>query len=144
MNIETSIGIQIRTLSNLIRRRVNSATEEHRIDRITGMQFWIIGYLYENIEKDIFQKDIETRFEIRRSTATKILQLMEKNGLIERQSVPFDARLKKIILTQMSIKITEGFQQKAMEIENQLTKGLTKEEIESFMAIINKMKKNIE
>ncbi len=39
-----------------------------------------------NEGKEIFQKDIEAEFNIRRSTATGILKLMEKNGFINRQT----------------------------------------------------------
>ena len=63
------------------------------------MQGWIIGYLYQNRDKEVFQRDIQEQFSIRRSTVTGILQLMEKNGLITRSSVERDARLKKLELT---------------------------------------------
>ena len=52
--------------------------EEHE-DEITRKNGWIIGdYLASNRDKDIFQKDIEYNFSIRRSTVSGILQLMEK------------------------------------------------------------------
>jgi DNA-binding MarR family transcriptional regulator len=54
--------------------------------QLTIMQNWIIGFLDMNEGKEIFQKDIEAEFNIRRSTATGILKLMEKNGFINRQT----------------------------------------------------------
>ena len=47
----------------------------------------------------IIRKDIEEEFQIRKSTVTGILQLMEKNGFIYRESVEKDARLKRIVPT---------------------------------------------
>ena len=35
----------------------------------------------------MFQRDVEAEFNIRRSTATGILQLMEKNGFLLREPV---------------------------------------------------------
>ena len=45
------------------------------------MQSWIIRFLYEHSEEDIYQRDIEAEFSIARSTATGILKLMEKEDI---------------------------------------------------------------
>ena len=55
--------------------------------------------LFQSLKKDIYQKDIEKEFQIRRSTATGILQLLEKNGFVIRETVEWDARLKKLVPT---------------------------------------------
>ena len=43
----------------------------------------------------MFQRDVEQVFSLSRSTATGILQQLEEKGLLRRESVPSDARLKK-------------------------------------------------
>jgi DNA-binding MarR family transcriptional regulator len=140
---KNAIGYEIKTLSNLIRRRIDSASIFS--EEVTGMQGWIIGYLYHNQQKrDVFQKDIEAEFLIRRSTATGILQLMEKNDMIIRMPVEYDARLKKIVLTRKAIAVHEAIVRELEHLEEQLAQGLTKEEIEAFFTIIRKMKKNVE
>ena len=45
------------------------------------MHGYLIRYLYENRERDVFQRDLEKKFSISRSAVTATLQLMEKNGL---------------------------------------------------------------
>ena len=95
MEYREDIGFQIRTLSHLVKRTVDQAAFDGVDDHPTGVQGWIIGYLYRNRDKEVFQRDIQEQFSIRRSTVTGILQLMEKNGLITRRSVEQDARLKK-------------------------------------------------
>lgn len=140
-----AVGHEIKILSNMIKRRIDSAAVFTENDGITGMHGWIIGYLYHHREKqDIFQRDIEVEFSVRRSTATGILQLMEKNGLIYREAVKHDARLKKLVLTPKAIAIHEAVISELDEIEMQLVKGLSQEEIASFFRIIRKMKENIE
>jgi len=108
------------------------------------MHGWIIGYLYDHQENDIFQRDFENEFSIRRSTATAILQLMEKKELITRNPVKYDARLKKIILTDKAIEIHEMVAREIDQMEEQLTRGISGEELETFFTIMRKMKKNIE
>ncbi len=68
------------------------------------MHGWIIRYLYENREQDIFQKDIEQRFAVGRSTVTNLIQLMEKKGFVKREKmVKQEIPLKKVILTEKGI-----------------------------------------
>ena len=55
--------------------------------------------LLRTLHTDVYQKDIEEEFRIRKSTVTGILKLLEKNGFIRRESVPQDARLKRIVPT---------------------------------------------
>ncbi|KPU42734.1 transcriptional regulator SlyA [Oxobacter pfennigii] len=145
MGPKNFIGFEIRTLSNLIKRRGESSKVIGEADKITGMHGWVIGYLYDNLRKgDVFQRDLEAEFSIRRPTATGILQLMEKNGLIERVPVDYDARLKKLVLTPKAIAIHEKVDMEINLIEEEMTKGLTKEEINSFLSILRKIKKNME
>ena len=93
------IGHELRTLDNMMSRNLMAAARERGVDELTAMHGWILGYLCRNEDKDIFQKDIEAEFKICRSTVTNILKLMEKKGYIRRESVPYDARLKKLVLT---------------------------------------------
>lgn len=103
----------------------------------------IIGYLFERRNEDVFQKDIENRFEIRRSTATKLLQLMESNGLITRTAVLSDARLKKITLTEKAVSMHEHFREEIDCFEAALSFGLTEEEVETFFRITDKIYNNL-
>ncbi|HEX2985334.1 MAG TPA: MarR family transcriptional regulator [Caproiciproducens sp.] len=137
------IGFEIRTLSNLIRHYFHDHISE--LKEITGMQGWIIGYIYNHGEsQNTFQRDLEKEFRIRRSTVTGILQLMEKNGLITRESVDYDARLKKLKLTPKAVEIHEKVLEEIVKTENRLRKGLSDEEIEEFFSIIGKLKDNME
>ena len=103
MEHRDEIGFQVRTLSNLIKRLVDQTSFSGRERPATGMHGWVIGYLYENRNRGCLSADLQEQFSIRRSTVTGILQLMEKNGLITRQSVDEDARLKKLYWTPKAI-----------------------------------------
>ena len=113
-------------------------------DEMTGTHGWAIGYFYHNRHKDIFQKDFEKEFDIRRSTASNILSLMEKNGLIKRQSVPDDARLKKIILTEKAVEIHNEIEASFDKMEKDISEGISQDEMEAFLLTVDKIRKNIE
>ena len=101
--METHIGKEIIILSNLIKRRMRSASEALGV---TDTQARVIQYISEEGKKrEIFQKDIEDTFCVRRSSVTQIIQLLERDGYITRESVERDARLKKLVLTEKGSQI---------------------------------------
>ena len=92
---------------------------------------------------DVFQKDVEEEYGIRSSTATELLKQMEKNGLITRQPMPYDNRLKKIILTPKALAYREQVVRDVTEIEDALTKGIDPSQLEIFFAVLEKMMDNL-
>ena len=135
------IGLQFKRIHQLIRRMINSQSLKAEIEKVTGTNSWIIGYLGDNRDKVICQRDIEKKFNITRSTTSKILILMEQKGLIERQSVDYDARLKQIVLTPKSLKLVQMMNQDRENVEAQITKGFSEDELkvlENFLARIEK------
>ena len=73
MESERHVGGEIHRLSHLFKRRLDDGMPQ----KTTGMQARIIGFLRFNEGRELFQRDVEAEFGIRRSTATGILQLME-------------------------------------------------------------------
>lgn len=138
------IGVQIRILSNMIFRYLWSHGRSKEVEKITSSNGWILGYLAHNKNRDIFQRDLEEKFSVRRSTASKTITLMEQKGLIQRERVNYDARLRKLVLTPKGREIHEIVMQDIQMAEQQLTNGLTDEEKTVFMQIIEKMKQNIQ
>lgn len=144
MKQEISVGYQLRGLSNLIKRYMYNGVIKEHCDQFSEIQGLLIGYLNKNRHIDIFQKDIEEKFTIRRSTVTGVLQSMEKNGYITRESVEYDARLKKILLTEKGKQVHIHIINELEKFEKIITKDISEEELDTFIQILNKLKKNIE
>lgn len=138
------VGFEIKTVHNLLKRNFESSPVNKKLKNLTGMQRWIIGYLSDNEGKDIFQRDLEEEFSVRRSTATGILQLMEKNDLITRESVSYDARLKKLVLTPKAIEIQKIITEGIRRNEEMLCEGISQEDLEVFLKVIKQIRKNLE
>lgn len=137
------MGGEIKVISNLVRRNANLV---FNIPELTRAQGRIIGFIRKRDEEGLetFQKDVEKAYEIRRSTATGMLQLLEKNGYLERQSVSADARLKKLILTAKAIEAHAQIIAKIEIFEERLSRGISEEEKEIFFRIMDQMKKNLD
>lgn len=145
MSPPKTIGFEIKSLGNLIKRCIYESAARSGLDGLTGVQGWIIGYLYEHKDgPGVFQRDIEKTFQIRRSTVTGILQLMEKKGLITREPAVHDARLKRLQLTPKAIAHHELIMEKIREVEARLRRGLSEEEVETFFLLVEKIRRNLE
>ena len=94
--------------------------------------------------RDIYQRDIQEQFSVRRSTATGILQLMEKNGLITRSPVSHDARLKKLTLTPKAVEQHQRIVKGIRTVEERVSQCLTPEERRTFLGLCEKIAANLE
>lgn len=143
MEREETIGFCVRTLSVAIKRAVEASKARSGFS-CTGTHGWVIGYLYDNRHRDVFQRDIEKQFSVRRPTMTEILKLMEKNGLLVRERDKNDARLKKIKLTPLALSIHERHEKHIESFETFLHEGISDDEMKSFFAVLEKLNSNIE
>ena len=140
---ERHIGYEVRILNQVIRRLVNSY--QSKVDEKAGinrMQGWIIGYLYRHSEEDVFQKDLEAEFQMARSTASGILQAMEKKGLITREAIPRDARLKRLVLTEKGMEFQMEIMENFDRIQNVLKSDIPQEKLECFMEVLDIIREN--
>ena len=137
--MKVKIGMEIRALSKYIGRYLNSIQKQYDI---TGPQGLILIYIYQS-EKDVYQRDIEKFFNIRRSSATGLITSLEEKEYITRESVASDARLKKLILTDKAKNAVSLVDEQVIDLEEKMMQGISEEEIEFFRKIIAKMTKNL-
>lgn len=138
------IPAQIRRVNNLIFRKINAFSRANGLEQGTPMHGWIVEYLYSHQSEPVFQRDIERDFSITRSTVTNILQLMERKGYIERQSVPQDARLKRLILTEEGGRVHEKTILSLHQTDEFVAGLLTEEENAELLRLLNKLRKGLE
>ena len=145
MPAQRRIGYAVKSVSNLVKQCIDQTIAKSGTTGVTGMQGWIIGYLYRRRDaQDFFQHDLEIEFNIRRSTASGILQRMERDGLITRSPAAHDARCKQILLTPKAIGIHERIISAIDQVEASITDGLADDEIETFFRILDKIKLNLQ
>lgn len=136
---EQDIGRSIHILSRLIKRRIDEAVSKYNV---TSVQCAVIEFISHK-KGDVFAKDIESKFSMRRATVAEILSLMEKNGLIKRLEYKEDGRLKKLILTQKALKIKKDINKEIEKFEIEIKQGFSEKELQEFVKLINKMSSNL-
>ena len=138
-----AVMVELRSLSNIIMRYMEKYSNKKKVDAITGTNGWIIAFLSQNPDRDIFQRDLEKEFSITRSTASKVVNLMVQKGLIERRPVAGDARLKKLVLTEKAMGLSHLMMDDCVRAENRLTEGFTEEELAQLFSYLARMKENM-
>ena len=130
MKSQYPIGLHINKLSRLISRKVDAAVLSAIDDNITVSQAYVIDFITDNNDRDVFQKDLEMEFDLKRSSVSLMLNNMEKHDLIKRVPVAEDARLKKIILTEKYFRIFSPKVNTRINHKNQFAKLVKQTKIE--------------
>lgn len=135
--------LALRMLNAGIRRHIDASQIKQELDLITGSNGWVLGFLAGHEGEEIYQRDLEKELCICRSGISKIVAALEKNGLLERERVASDDRLKKLILTEKGKQYTEQIRADNRKLEAQLTAGFSDEELSAFHLALQKMQQNI-
>ena len=126
-------------LSNKLRRKLDTLSSR---EEFSGSQGRTLHFLLAQTD-DIFQKYIEEEYSIRPSTATELLKQMEKNGLIVREPVAYDNRLKKIVVTDKALLYKQQVVADLTALDETLVKGISEADLQVFFKVIEKMMDNL-
>lgn len=80
---------------------------------------------------------------MRPPTATELLKKMEKNGLIYRETMANDARMKRIVVSEKALQYKDMVIADITTLEEELTKDIPQNELDVFFKVIEKMLDNI-
>ncbi|WP_310830801.1 MarR family winged helix-turn-helix transcriptional regulator [Paenibacillus pedocola] len=127
----------IRDIGMKIRGMANTRLSELGLNTQQGQ---MMGYIFENQDKGVIQKDLADHFNRTGATITSMLQGLEKKGYIKREIPKENERQKRIYLLKKGSDLVEEFDEIFMEVENSITRGLTEEESETFMKLLIKVK----
>jgi len=132
---------------NQLRRAAVNFPLPPMLDISTGMtvqQISVLAFLTFSDQENVYQKDLENYFHLRRSTVSSLLTTLEKKNMVRRESVSHDARLKKIVLTESGQLLGQEIRKPLDYVGNILMDGLTEEEAAVFAAVLQKMQANLQ
>lgn len=141
--MDKKISLRVRILANELNRKVAEMLTEDR-EHFTGTQMHVLNFIHRKnyLKVPVYQKDIEQEFDIRRSTATGILQTLERRGLIERKSCSEDNRFKAVLVTELGSQIVKENISKLRAFDSYLLHDIPKEEVATFLKVADKLSEN--
>jgi len=118
--IQDYIGFQVLQVHKAHRQRAEAALNKlgmHTGQEMILLQLWI--------EEGIPQSQLAASMEVEPPTATKMLQRMERAGLIERRPDPEDARVSRVYLTAHGRALEQPVLNVWKQLEAQMVAGLS-------------------
>lgn len=143
--MKRNIVDELKKLDIEIDRKLFSISKENNIpEPPSPLQGRIMDYLVIHEGETVYQKDLESALNVSKATVSSALLTMEKNNIIKRITSKNDARSKQIVITQSSIRVHENMKILFNNINEELIKNISAEEIEAFYNTISKLRKNIQ
>ena len=139
---DKSISLEIKKIDSLIVRRIIQDTKKSKY-RLTPVQIFIIKYLSKNKNKTIYQKDIEKKIGLRKSTISGIIKTMQKNNIIMSIDSKDDLRSKEIVLTKDGLKLEKLMRKKEKDFEKLLERDIDKNDLEIFFKVTEQIQNNL-
>lgn len=125
-------------LSNQIRRKMNYVTN------YTGTQTHILSFILNAYKtREIYQKDLEQEFNTCGASISNTLKKLEKEGLVVREHVPDDDRLKRVVPTDLAMEKKEQVDHLIGLLEEQMIKGITLQKLQIFLEVSEQMLQNM-
>lgn len=123
---------KVRELANLITKNRNADIRELGL---TASQADAILYFAENSGKSA--ADLKDFLGITHQTARGIIQRMADKGFLKTSPSTCDARYKQIFLTEKGLNVYQSMQENGTRTGRQLMKGMSAEEKEKFLFLLN-------
>jgi len=141
--MERSISAMIQSLFT----KLQSTSKHKEWDiGLTTAQMRALRFIWQRSDAGLptYQKDIEREFGIKGSSATSLLNNLEKNDWIRRESVAHDARLKSIVFAPRVAGVISQLGNITGFLDKCLRSSLTDEEFTVFCRCMEKMQEAIE
>lgn len=92
-----------------------------------------------NEQEGLYQKELAEVLEIENATMVRLLDGLERQSFIERQTVPGDRRAKRIVMTPEGKEIAEQVVKLADDVRDDLLQDISDEELRVTLTVLNKM-----
>ena len=128
----------------MLRRAMDTRIAAEVTPELTGVRGMLLGEIIcaNNENRDVYQRDVEQWFHIRRSSVTVILQGMEQDGFITRSAVAKDARLKRLIATEKGRACHKQIEASIARFEDDLQSGIDPQQAAAARAVLEQTLRN--
>lgn len=141
MIINKQVGIFLNLVHFQFKNFLNSLFQKNGCD-LTPEQFLLLDTLWD--EGVLFQQQIADILLKDKNSVVRLINALEGKGLVKRVSDPVDKRQKKILLTEKAIELKECATAIAMASTDAIIEGISKDDLQIFIRVLNKMSQNID
>ena len=137
---EKKLMEKLDALNRKMRRCFDSYFADTPLTSIQGLTLHYI--IVESGHRNVYPKDLEKYLEIKASSVNSLINNLERNGYLRRESISEDARYKRLVLTDKACAIREEIMQKVTTYMKSMFVGITEDDLAVFERVILQMSKN--
>ncbi|GAA5543514.1 MULTISPECIES: MarR family winged helix-turn-helix transcriptional regulator [Brucella/Ochrobactrum group] len=94
-------------------------------------------------QEGLYQKELAETLEIENATMVRLLDGLERQSFIERQTVEGDRRAKRVVMTEEGKILAEQVEKLAGDVREDLLEGVTDEELSVALNVLRKMSESM-
>ena len=137
---QEKIGYLVKRLSNRMSVVVDASLKKHDL---TFSQIRVLDFIYEH-GGEVNQKEIEEFLNVSHPTVVGLVGRLEHNGFIFSRVDEEDRRSKRVSLSRKALDLHQFIMKDGLDMEAQLSKGFSKEEISQLLDYLKRMNQNLE
>lgn len=134
------MGFLIKQINNVFEKELNERLKD---TGITSSQCAVLDYLFHTSKEEVSQRDVEKNLNLKNPTVTGILKRLDEKGYILCVPNANDKRRKNIYLTEKAYDIQRRMEADRKKLDRELTRGMTKREVEALRRNLEKLLYNI-
>lgn len=132
----------IREINTLLLERIKK--DNIFKSNLNHTQIQILVYLIRHSNEEVCQKDLEIETNLKKASITGTLDSLESKGIIERIQSKDDKRKNIIVLSQTTIEAKDRIASDIRQLDASIKAGISDEEFNTFVNVIEKIKNNLE
>jgi DNA-binding MarR family transcriptional regulator len=139
-SLDQSLGYTTNRLANRLRAELAAGFEAGGFD-VTPDQWMVLGRLSEG--DGISQKELGIRIAKDKTNTARIMEIMERKGLVERRSDSEDQRQRLIYMTEFGRNTHQQLIPIAQAVLQRAQRGFSSEEVTQLIATLNRVYDNL-
>lgn len=141
MMLIKEIAVYVNILNSRIKKGFFDKLQENGIN-ITPEQYLVLDILWD--KQSLSQQNIADVIQKDKNSVTKIIDSLEKKNLVKRVVDKNDRRINKIELTDEAVALEKVTTEVAINFMNDVIKDIDKQELDTFVDVMRKLKNNLE
>lgn len=140
MLLSKEIAVEL-NLTGCKLKQFMAAMLKHRNIDLTPEQFLLIDLLWNH--GSMSQQQLADRMQKDKNSVTKLVDAIERKGLVNRCQNPQDRRSNTIVLTEKAQQLKLGAKQVGISLLDQMLVGIEENELHNFLATLRKLSHNM-
>lgn len=126
---------------NLTLKAFVAALEDRLKGKMSPAQFMALAQL--TALGSLSQKELSNLLSIATPTAVRLVDRMERDGLVTREPDPDDGRANRIVLTEQALRVWDEVSQAVRAMLDQAYEGIHPSEIETVKRVLDRIRRNL-